>query len=215
MKNLLLALTLFVLGSCGAWAGSVCPAPNGLNPFPYTPDSANTGCNVLITINANGTVTVAIQDSNPYENSEDILVGVRNNSSSPVGSVTLTAGAGNDIFGFDGDGMCNFTFVGNAYCTSSPHTSDPADYQGPTSTFVVTSPTSGTANFSPQVAANGGTTYFSLEGIPSASIGATVPSGPAPTPPTPIAAVPALSTWGILVLTILLMGLSTRLLRRA
>jgi len=40
-----------------------------------------------------------------------VLVGVVNNSASTVSSLALT---GSDIFGFDGDGICTFTFVGSA-----------------------------------------------------------------------------------------------------
>ena len=67
---------------------------------------ANTGCQYLITVN-NGTETV-LQDTNqgPYEGSEDSLIGVQNNSSSPVSELPLAV-PGSDLFSFDGDGLCN------------------------------------------------------------------------------------------------------------
>jgi len=210
MKRTPLALILLLLGSCAAWAGSVCPAASGANSFPHPPDPMGTGCNVLITVNANGTTTITVTDSTPYENSEDVLVGVKNNSSTPVTSLALNGGSANDIFGFDGDGICTFTFVGSSYCTSAYYQSDPGDYAGPNNTLTATNATAGTVNFSPAVAANGGTSYFSLEGVPSASISATVGTGTATT-----TTVPALSTWGLALLAVLLMGLSVRMLKRA
>jgi hypothetical protein len=166
-------------------AGTVCPAASGSNPFPHPPDPTATGCNVVITIAANGSVSTAITDSTPYEESEDIIVGVKNNSTSTVGSLALT---GSGIFGFDGDGICIYTFTGSSYCNASQTSgTDPGDYQGPTSTFTnYASGNSGTVVFSPTIAANGGTSYFSLEGVPSASLGVTVGGGGGtPTTPAP------------------------------
>jgi hypothetical protein len=179
MKRSLLVAAILAWGANAAFAGSICPAGNGANPFPYNPDNSGTGCNVVITISASGAVSVALKDSNPYENSEDVLVGVVNNSPSPVGSLAINGGSGNDVFGLDGDGICTFTFVGSSYCTAAQKAgTDPGDYYGPTSSFtnIGSGGTSGTVNFSPGVPANGGTTYFSLEGIPTASLGVVVGS---------------------------------------
>jgi len=47
--------------ACGvltAMAGTVCPAGAGANPFVHSPDSAATGCNVIITVAASGTVSI-------------------------------------------------------------------------------------------------------------------------------------------------------------
>jgi hypothetical protein len=211
MKKLLLTITTLVLGSTAMWGGTICPAGSGSNPFLYNPDSAATGCNTVITINANGTVTITIPDTTPYERSEDVLVGVKNNSASTIGSLNLS---GSSIFGFDGDGICTFTFAGSTYCNASQTSGvDPGDYQGPSSTFSnFSTGSSGTVNFNPVIPANGGTTYFSLEGTPSASlavtVGSTGPSGPA-------AGAPALSTWAMVLLTVMLVGLSTRMLKRS
>jgi hypothetical protein len=139
---------------------------------------------VVITIAANGTPSVQVTDSTPYEESEDVLVGVKNNSTSTVASIGLT---GTDIFGFDGDGICTFTFVGSSYCTTAQQNgTDPQDYQGPTSTFTVTNANTGSVNFSPAIAANGGTAYFSLEGVPTVSLTVTVTTGTGGTTPTPV-----------------------------
>ena len=167
MKKITLVSFLFLLGSCAAWAAGapICPGASGANNFAHSPDATATGCNVVITIAANGTATVVVTDPAPYDGSEDALVGVVNNSSTTVTSLPL---AGPGIFGFDGDGICTYTFVGDGYCTAN--LADPADYQGPTSTFAVTTANAGTVNFSPGIPGGGGTTYFSLEGVPTASI---------------------------------------------
>jgi hypothetical protein len=177
-------LTFATVGSALAVAGSICPAGNGANPFGHNPDNAATGCNVVITIAANGTASTVVKDSTPYENSEDVLVGVVNNSATPLASLSVGGGTGSDIFGFDGDGICTFTFVGSTYCSGTFFQNDPGDYGGPTtSSFTnITTGDSGTVNFSPAVAASGGTTYFSLEGIPAAftATPTTPPTTPAP-----------------------------------
>ena len=185
-KSQILKFAFLTIGGAAlAAAGTICPAGNGATPFPHNPDGAagGTGCNVVITIAANGTLSTAVQDTTPYENSEDVLVGVVNNSATPLSTLNVTGAAGSDLFGFDGDGICTFTFVGSSYCTASQIAgTDPGDYQGPTSTFsnIAGSFDSGTVNFSPAIAPNGGTSYFSLEGLPSASITGT--TGPTPTP---------------------------------
>lgn len=208
LKHLMLTASLLVLGSIQMWAGTVCPAGNGPLPFPHNPDNGSTGCNVVVTINANGSVSVSLKDATPYEESEDILVGVVNNSGSAVTSLNFS---GTGIFGFEGDGICTFTFVGSGYCSLSQIAgTDPQDYQGPTSTFsnIAGGGNSGTVNFSPGIAANGGTTYFSLEGLPSSALSASVGSTGTPS-------VPALSPWAMVALTILMFGLAWRLLRTA
>jgi hypothetical protein len=177
-------LLILACAAAVAFAQAICPGAAGSNNFVHAPDSAATGCNAVITIAANGTASVQITDSSPYDGSEDTLIGVKNNSTSTAASLNLT---GNDVFGFDGDGICTFTFVGSSYCTAAQRAgTDPQDYQGPTSTFTVTNANSGTVNFSPAIPANGGTSYFSLEGVPTASLAVTVTPGSGGTTPTPL-----------------------------
>jgi hypothetical protein len=201
MKTTLLSLALMALGVCTASAGSICPAAGGVNPFTHAPDPAATGCNVVITINADRTTTVTITDPTPYEQSEDVLVGVKNNSSSSVPSFSLT---GSGIFGLESDGICTFTFVGSGYCSGAVYLSDPGDYYGPNTTFTITNSNTGTVHFTTPIPA-GGSDYFSLEGVPSINLAVTV----APSTGTPAAAgAPALSFWAILLLASMLMGYS-------
>ena len=182
-SRVLWGFLLLALGSSMAMAGTVCPAASGTNPFPHPPDPTATGCNVVITIASNGTLSSSIKDATPYESSEDVLVGVVNNSSSTVGSLNLS---GTGIFGFDGDGICIYTFVGSSYCTTSQTGgTDPGDYAGPGVTFpgwTTSSSNTGTVAFSPAIAAGGGTAYFSLEGIPAAITGTVGSTGPSTTP---------------------------------
>jgi hypothetical protein len=205
--QLLKGIFLTFCGGALAMAGTVCPAGNGSNPFPHNPDGTATGCNVVITIASSGTATTSVKDTTPYENSEDVLVGVVNNSSAAVSVLNVSGAAGSGIFGFDGDGICTFTFVGSTYCsTAQVNGTDPGDYQGPTSTFsnISGSTDSGTVNFSPAIPANGGTTYFSLEGLPAATISAT--TGPTPTPGAP-SSTPAPSTLLLTLTAIAGMGI--------
>src|SRR5215470_19135476 len=69
---------------------------------------ANEGCNVLITFNADGTITTT--NPNPaisYDNgNDDNMVGVINNTGKPITNL-LFKSATVDIFGFDGDGVCD------------------------------------------------------------------------------------------------------------
>lgn len=194
MKTVIRSFALVAFAACAAWAGSICPAGNGSRPFPHSPDVNGTGCNVVITINADRTTTVSIKDPQPYENAEDVIVGVLNNSSGNVPSFDLS---GNDIFGFEGDGICIYTFVGDSYCSASARAGvDPQDYAGPTTTFVIKDNNTGTVKFNPAVAPNGGSTYFSLEGVPTVNLAVQV-AAPSAGGNGPTAGVPALSTYAI------------------
>jgi hypothetical protein len=208
MTTTCLSFALVALGTCAAWAGSICPARSGAHPIPYGPDAAATGCNVVITIHADRSATVTVTDPTPYEYSEDVLVGVVNNSSSGVPSITLS---GTGIFDLDSDGICTFTFVGSGYCTPSQVAgTDPQDYYGPNTTYAISSVNTGTVNFTTPIAA-GGSAYFSLDGLPSASLVVDVvpPGAPAAT------GAPTLSIWAMLVLASMLVGFALWSIRDA
>lgn len=99
-------------GSCGSvgsptedsFTANVSQAPPMFTQCPAVDE--NNGCQFLITI-GNGSETVA-QDPNegPYEGSDDSLIGVQNNSSSTIDELPLSV-PGSDLFGFDGDGICD------------------------------------------------------------------------------------------------------------
>ena len=44
----------------------------------------------------------------PYDGIEDTLIGVQNNSSTPLSSLPLASTDGAQLFGFDGDGIGNY-----------------------------------------------------------------------------------------------------------
>lgn len=182
IKQLSMTVVTLGLAAMTSFGGTICPGGNTTN-FAHNPDPAATGCNTLITINANNTVTVTVPDSAPYDGVEDTLVGVVNNSSMTINTLLLS---GNDIFGLDGDGVCVFTFAaangvsGSNYCSNSQvNGTDPQDYYGPTTTFTIINVNSGNVNFTGGLAA-GGKTFFSLEEPPTAQLQVVVGGAPEP-----------------------------------
>src|ERR1700689_2386189 len=74
-------------------ASSVEGSPNS----PYL--SGGGGCNTLITIASNGSVSTTTVNANPYDGVEDTLVGLVNNGPSSVSQITVS---GSGIAGWDG-----------------------------------------------------------------------------------------------------------------
>ncbi len=169
MKKLMLAagLVAFAFLASPSRASAVplspftqCP-PVGLNP---------TGCQFLVVFNADGSIETfaSTTDTGPYDGSEDTLIGVQNDTASPILSLTLGPGVGvNGLgpFGFDGDGACAAIGCGNA--------SDPSGYGGLTSDIqdvtysniqnVIVFADLGTVNFGANGIPAGGSAWFSLE----------------------------------------------------
>ena len=160
------ALAILSLGLAGhAWA-AICP----------TTVNTNTDCGYILTIGPGGVVTgAAVAGANPYDGSDDALIGVINNSGSVFsGSIHLSgSGNGGGLFGFDGDGIC--AYVTASYCNTAA-----TGYEGPDNTFAnyVADDTMGDVVFSSLGV--GATSFFSLEGSP-ASINIT-PGGQTPEP---------------------------------
>jgi hypothetical protein len=142
-------------------AGSVSP------PFTQCPainDAAS--CDILLSVNADNSITVYGDSSQPpYDGSDDTTVGIVNNSASPVNAVTVM-GPGSDLAGFDGDGIC--TYTGWAGASSCPY--GPTGYEGPGTSFVTdpSLPDDAEIDFAGGVVP-GGTAYFSLEGALTAA----------------------------------------------
>ena len=185
MKNILFVLGIVVsmMGAKSAHAQiaqpQTCAIINGGNAGPgggprpvYLADQtgqANEGCTVLITLNADGTITITAPNAAPsYDNgADDNVIGVANNTGNTITSLQLSSAA-IDIMGFDGDGICDgppgWTFNPLGPLPNCPGALDPHKYgQGPI-TFTVTNPNSGFVNFGNGGIPPGGTTYFSLEG---------------------------------------------------
>lgn len=139
------------------------------------------GCNTIITLNSNGTSTIAITSTAPYDNVEDQLVGVVNNSGSTIFNLTLS---GSGIFGFDGDGAfssnCALGAVSPFPCGAATP-GDKTGYAGPGTSFTVTNSSNGMVDFTGGIP-NGGTSYFSLEEAPSTGGFTVTGTGHSPVP---------------------------------
>ncbi len=142
---------------------------SALNPQTHMLGSA-TGCGVIITVTATGFTITVPGNGNPYDGDDDTLVGIQNNSTSSLTSITLTSSDTRfgGIFGFDNDGPCRY-YSGDCYGQTG--------YEGPDNTFTDISEdhTTGTVTFTIPIAP-GGTTWFALEGTPQ-SISAITQTG--------------------------------------
>jgi hypothetical protein len=124
----------------------------------------DTDCGVILTVGPGGSVSLVATGQPLFFDpigQDDVLVGLVNDSGAPLTSLFLT---GNGIFAFDGDGMCNLGY-GVPGC---PY--DSTQYAGPDNTFsgYNSAGNFGFVNFTTPIP-NGGTTYFSLENLPSPS----------------------------------------------
>jgi hypothetical protein len=87
-------------------AGLLAATPSGASAL-FTqcpPVGVDAGCQYLITLTDRTTSVQRDPTQGPYEQSEDSLIGVQNNSSKSIAALTV---AGPNLFGFDGDGICN------------------------------------------------------------------------------------------------------------
>jgi hypothetical protein len=157
----LAGLAIMAFAVVGASSASAAPLFTQCPPV-----ELNTGCAILITINPDGTVTVAGDptppNNGPYDGSEDTLVGVQNNAAFAVSSLSLSS-ATLDLFGFDGDGPCSQVTTPPPGCPSTAGFG-PTGYEGPNNTFsnISADLRSGTVNFTTPLAP-GGSAYFALE----------------------------------------------------
>jgi hypothetical protein len=160
MKKLLLGiLAAGVLCFLAAPASAQCPAAG-----------AATGCNVTITINPGGSLSFSSVSGtlidalrNPGA-SDDVMVGIINNSGVSITSLTLTGTS--NIFGFDGDGACaGYTLPNASPCTPTFNEYFPA---GITDSGVAVDQKSGKINFTGNLAP-GAQTWISLENFSGVS----------------------------------------------
>jgi hypothetical protein len=176
-------LALFTLVAVPAFASPAnpCPIPNGgssggngVSGTYLSDDMGGTaGCNVLITFEANGSIMTTFPNAAPsYDTGvDDNLVGIVNDTGSAISSVKLSSTV-DDIFGFDGDGICGapgFTFLGGGTpCAGVVNNAANGYGYGPpgvTYSGISGNNESGTVNFgNGGIAAGGGTAFFSLEG---------------------------------------------------
>jgi uncharacterized repeat protein (TIGR01451 family) len=129
---------------------------------------ANEGCTILITLNADGSITTTFPNPSPsYDQGlDDNLIGVVNNTNKVVTAVQLTS-ATVPIFGLEDDGVCGlpgwtFSAVGpnpNCAIATDPHLYGPAGIN-----FTIFNVNSGIVSFGNGGIAPGGNAFFSLEG---------------------------------------------------
>lgn len=125
-----------------SYANGVCPSVG-----------ADSGCGVTIAVGQTG-ATVVASGQPPYDSIEDTLIGVVNNSTTPISSLGLRSGT--NIFGFDGDGITTYGIPGNSR--------DSSGYGGPNAYFnnIANAGLQGVVNFINPIQP-GQTGYFSLE----------------------------------------------------
>jgi hypothetical protein len=136
-----------------ALAGTICPS------FVGDPILNATGCNDIITVSVSSSISYNhIEANHPFDGMDDQLVGVINNTDSPLSSITLLDQ--NPIFAFDLDGIDTFGIAGNPLDVANGNTG----YGGGNAYFtgISATKTSGTVNFVIPLKA-GSTSYFSLE----------------------------------------------------
>ena len=138
----------------------------------YTANSGgvNGGCNVLITFNADGSITTSRPNlATSYDSGvDDNMVGIVNLTSSPIFSVTLTSTS--DPFGFDGDGSCDPTWFFNGGSGLAGFCANAAGgaiggygHNGVTFSGISANFSTGTVNFAGGIAPQTGN-WFTLEG---------------------------------------------------
>ncbi len=161
------ATAVFGLAGSTSASANVCPVVN-----------VSTDCAVLITINADLSITVSAGASpGPYDGSDDTLIGVINNSTGSIHSIDLSSSTA-PIFGFETDGLQAYISLGagvgpTGYEGTVSATSN-YDLNGPLTSFIIPNPGSsasaGTVVFGSGVngaanacVASGSSAFFSLE----------------------------------------------------
>jgi hypothetical protein len=134
-------------------------------PFTQCPPvGADTSCGILIVVTDQSVNVYNDPSQGPFDTADDTLIGIENDSSGTLYSLPLSSSE--DIFGFDGDGICGLSSnTGKPYVPRPPACPyGPTGYEGPNTSFSGenSARTSGTVNF-PAGLAPGKSTYFSLE----------------------------------------------------
>src|SRR5580693_2775126 len=111
MASVILSAGAVAGGSANALPVAPCPNINGV-----------TTCNVVITAGPGGSFTTAVPNPNPYDGSDDNLVGIINSSGSTITSLSFVgSGKGGGLFAFDNDGLQSYVAADG---------SDPTGYGG-------------------------------------------------------------------------------------
>ena len=182
MKRILFVFGLFVLmmgansafaqtQTCAILTGGDAGQGRGVSPtyLANQDGRANEGCTILITLNADGSITTTFPNPSPsYDNGlDDNLIGVVNNTSKTITALELTS-ATIPIFGLEDDGVCGgppgwtFSPLGpnpNCAIATDPHHYGPAGIN-----YTIFNANSGIVNFGNGGVSPGSNAFFSLEG---------------------------------------------------
>src|SRR5580765_3682527 len=129
----------------------------------------NEGCTILITLNADGSITTTHPNPAPSYDAglDDNMIAVVNNTRNTVTGLQLTS-ATVDIFGLDGDGVCSgppgWTFSALAPNPNCAIATDPHRYGPVGINFTIFNPFSGIVNFGNGGIPPNGSAFFTLEG---------------------------------------------------
>jgi len=159
-RRVTIGAIVFALAGAMVFAGGPSAGQAAQPSPPFTqcpPVGRDTSCGILIVVNADNSTSVLVDKSQgPFDGNDDTLIGVLNNSASPLSTLPISSGTA--AFDFDGDGLCN----------QSPRPSGcpfgPTRYEGPGTSFsnVSADKKSGVVSFANPVP-SGGSAYFSLE----------------------------------------------------
>jgi RHS repeat-associated protein len=154
IKTLLLTFAAIAWLTAGAH-----PLQAQTAPFTQCPAVGGaTSCQALVVMSNSGVSVLTDLNAPVFGDGEDALIGVQNNSTGTVSSITLQ---GPGLFGFDGDGLCDTLPAPNG-CPFGP-----THYEGPGVSFNSVDGNTGTVTFTPALAP-GATAYFTLEATPDA-----------------------------------------------
>src|SRR5467141_3011223 len=157
--------------TCAIVTGGGASPTTGVSP-PYLANldgRVNEGCTILITLNADGSITTTHPNPATSFDSglDDNLIGVINNTAQTITGLQLSS-ARIRIFAFDNDGVCagppgyTFSALGpnpNCAIATDPHTYGPAGIN-----FTVINANTGIVNFGNGGIAPNSNSFFSLEG---------------------------------------------------
>lgn len=182
-------LAWFLILPSAAWTQTQDPCHGALiSSESGTSLGSATGCGLIITVTAVNPSGVATAFSvtmpnggngNPYDGTDDTLIGILNRSGAGLTSITLTSTnlTFGGAFNFNQDGPCSF--AGSQYDSGQDCFDGESGYEGPDNFFSnITGPplcgegfpcpTTGTVNFVEEEGlANGSSSWFALEGTPS------------------------------------------------
>src|SRR5205814_2728394 len=155
LKHYLIAGAIVSAGAVAGGSANAAPCPN-INGV--------TTCNVVITAGPGGSFVTTVPNPNPYDGSDDNLVGIINNSGGTITSLSfIGSGNGGGLFAFDGDGLQAF----NAAAGGAPDASGYGGKVSSTANFDLTGPNDFFTNIHTTTVTNdSGSVVFGALGIP-------------------------------------------------